>query len=68
MGYSLQSCKELDTTEATEPSGTHVQLNHFAVRLKLTPHCKSTVLQYKKNLKTHKVMTCRAGKRGFWEQ
>ena len=25
----------------------YVQLNHFAVHLKLTQHCKSTILQYK---------------------
>ena len=25
----------------------YVELNHFAVHLKLTQHCKSTILQYK---------------------
>ena len=27
----------------------YTQLNHFAVHLKLTQHCKSTILQLKKN-------------------
>ena len=26
----------------------YIKLNHFAVHLKLTQHCKSTILQYKK--------------------
>ena len=30
----------------------YVQLNHFAVHLKLTQHCKSTIFQLK-NLKTN---------------
>ena len=25
----------------------YIKLNHFAVYLKLTQHCKSTILQYK---------------------
>jgi len=28
---------------------TYTKLNHFAVHLKLTPHCKSTILQFKEN-------------------
>ena len=35
MGYSPQHCKESDMTEATEHIGRRVQLNHFAVCLKL---------------------------------
>ena len=62
MGYSPQLCKESDTAEATEHIGRRVQLNHFAVCLKLTPPCKSTILQYKKNFKSHKAMMC-----GAWE-
>ena len=27
----------------------HVKLNHFAIHQKLTQHCKSTILQLKKN-------------------
>ena len=27
------------------------ELNHFAVYMKLTQHCKSTILQFKKNKK-----------------
>ena len=27
---------------------TYMKLNHFAVHLKLTQHCKSTILQLKK--------------------
>ena len=27
---------------------THIELNNFAVHLKLTQHCKSTILQLKK--------------------
>ena len=26
----------------------YVELNHFAIHLKLTQYCKSTILQYKK--------------------
>ena len=26
----------------------YISLNHFAVHLKLTQHCKSTILQFKK--------------------
>ena len=29
----------------------YVQLNHFVVHLKLTQHCKSTMLQYKIKIK-----------------
>ena len=29
-----------------------MQLNHFATHLKLTPHCKPTILQFKKKKKT----------------
>ena len=29
----------------------YVQLNHFAVHLKLTQHCKSNILQYKIKIK-----------------
>ena len=29
----------------------YVQLNHFSIHLKLTQHCKSTVLQYKIKIK-----------------
>ena len=25
----------------------YIKLNHFAIHLKLTQHCKSTILQYK---------------------
>ena len=28
--------------------GIHIQLNHFAVYLKLTQHCKLSTLQFKK--------------------
>ena len=31
----------------SEKEWIYVQLNHFAVYLKLTQHCKSPILQYK---------------------
>ena len=33
----------------------YVQLNHLAVHLKLTQHCKSTILQYKIKIKFKKI-------------
>ena len=35
-----------------------IQLNHFAVHLKLTQHCKSTILQYKIKIKLKKEVYC----------
>ena len=32
----------------------YVKVNHFAVYLKLTQHCKSTILQCKKKIKLKK--------------
>ena len=36
----------------------YVQLIHFAVRLKLTQHCKSTILQYKIKIKFKNIVYC----------
>ena len=33
----------------------YVQLNHFAIHVKLTQHCKSTILQYKIKIKLKKI-------------
>ena len=33
----------------------YAQLNHFAVHLKLTQHCKSTIFQYKIKTKKNKM-------------
>ena len=39
----------------TPSCSIYVQLNHFAVYMKLTQHCKSTILQLKKRKKSSKT-------------
>ena len=42
----------------SEKEYIHVQLNHFAVHLKLTQHCQSTIFEYKiKSTLTQKNQT-----------
>ena len=43
--YSLITYKGKESEK--EQIYVYVKLNHFAVHLKLTQHCKSTILQYK---------------------
>ena len=42
----------------------YVYMNHFAVHLKLTQHCKSTILQLKKKLKNQRTQL--ESKFGLW--
>ena len=49
-GCHLWSRTESDTTDMTQQ---HI-LNHFVLLLKLIPHCKSTIFQFLKKLKTLK--------------
>ena len=34
---------------------THTQLNHFVIQQKLTQHCKSTILEFKKKIHPSEV-------------
>ena len=54
MGYSPWDGKELDRTEH---HNDEIELNHCAVHLKLTQHCKSTILQLLKIEKNTVIIT-----------
>ena len=49
VGYIPWGCKESDTTEMTSTHtylSLYLYLNHFAVYLYLTQHCKATIVQF----------------------
>ena len=50
-GWNVESQKQRDTRVKTGATWRHVKLNQFAVPLKLTQHCKSTIPQFKKKKK-----------------
>jgi len=54
VGYSPWDGKELDRTEH---HNDEIELNHCAVHLKLTQHCKSTILQLLKIEKNTVIIT-----------
>ena len=43
----------------------YAQLNHFAVHLKLTQHCKSTIFQYKIKTKKNKMKINKKFKKSY---